>query len=98
MRERFDTNIIVFINNASLGKNNYWISFDAYVSSFNPSKRYKMDYCGTKLHSSIPFTAEKSEVMRGMLIDDYAYGPFDINRVRTILGSGKSYVFKKPII
>ena len=95
MSEAFSMDITVFIKSASPGNNNYWVLFDAYVSYFNPSKIFKIDFCGTELQSSIPFIDEDKETLRSMLVDDYGYGPFDINKIKRDLGSGKSYVIKK---
>lgn len=86
--------ISVFIKNVKKGKTVNWLTFEADVSFFNANKTYKIYFCGTELYSSIPLTTNQKETLEELLIKDFGYAPYSIDKAKKIIGNGKQYIFK----
>lgn len=86
------TKFIIWIKQVNKGENEYWLHFDAYVDRFDKNKLYGIEYCGTEASSSIPLTSEQSMKFVEMLSEDFGYAPFNVEKARLIIGSGKEYI------
>ena len=84
--------IIINIRNVKIGRTDYWLLFEAYSGYYNVHTKYKIEFCGTEFNSSIPLLDEDEELIRKMLVEDFGYGPYDLKKVKLILGTGKDYV------
>lgn len=90
-----NVNIIVFIKNVEKGKTINWLTFEANVGFFDVNRTYTIDFCGTDANSSIPLTDEQNETLKDLLIKDFGYAPYDMDKAKKIIGNGKSYIIKK---
>ena len=86
-----NSNLNIYVFSVTIGKNNNWLRFSAFVRRFDVNRKYYIDYCGTELAHSIPLTDEGANMFRNMLKKDFGYPPFDIRKCRAILGKGKDY-------
>lgn len=90
-----DVNIIVFIKNVKKRKTINWLAFEANVGFFDVNRIYTINFCGTDVDSSIPLTGKQNETLKELLIKDFGYAPYNINKAKKIIGDGKEYVIKK---
>ena len=90
-----NVNIVVSIKDVQKGTTKNWIIFESLVGFFDTNKVYKINFCGTDVDSSIPLTDEQNESLKELLIRDFGYAPYDINKAKKTIENGKKYVLKK---
>lgn len=90
-----DVNTVVFIKDVKKGETKNWLIFEAFVSFFDVNRVYKINFSGTDVDSSIPLTDEQNESLKELLIKDFGNAPFDIDKAKKIIASGKEYIIKK---
>lgn len=87
--------IVVFVINAKKGKTENWIVFEANVSRFDVNRKYIIDFCGTEVDSDIPLTDGQNEILKELLVKDFGYAPYNIEKAKKIIGMGKQYFINK---
>ncbi len=84
-------NVVVYLANVELGKNNNWLRFQAQIPRLGRSSNYSFEFCGTELQHCLSLTVEDIECLKEMLCSDYGYPPYDIKRAKEVLGQRKEY-------
>lgn len=90
-------NIVVFIKDAKKGTSKNWIILKAFAERFDKNKVYEINFCGTEANSSIPLTDKQNETLKELLIQDFGYAPYDIDKAKKIIGNGKQYTIKNYV-
>lgn len=85
-------NRTIWIKSAFKGKSDNWLVFSVYVSHLDVNKKYRIEFCGTELVSSLPLTDEQVDGLKRKMVQDFGYAPYNINKVREIIGEGRSYL------
>jgi len=90
------TQIVIDVQNVKRGKNPYWIVLEAYVGRFDVNKKFPIEFCGSEAISTIPLKDDENEGLKDMLANDFGWGPYDINKIKKVLGeTGISYVIER---
>lgn len=84
-------NSTIWIRSASKGKSDNWLVFSVYVSHLDVNKKYRIEFCGTELISSLPLTDEQVDRLKGKMVQDFGYAPYNIDKAKRIIGEGRSY-------
>ena len=84
--------INISIQSVNHGKNKNWIELEALVGFFDKNRLYKIEFCGTELNSSIPLTDKQEESLKGQLINDFGYAPYDVCKAKKVIENGKDYI------
>ena len=84
--------IVIRLISVKPGKNKYWLTFESYAGALDRNKKYTFDFCGTEMEHSLSLTDSELCELRRMICDDFGYPPFDIEKAKSILGSGKDYI------
>ena len=84
------TQIMVTLSSVERGQNKYYIRFSC-TCSLDHYKNYYLEFCGTELYTNIPLAEGKVDYLKQMLLDDYGYAPYDIDKVKQILKSKFQY-------
>ena len=90
-----DVDIVIFIKDVKKGRTKNWLIFEVLVGFFDANRVYKIDFCGTDINSSIPFTDEQNESLKELLIKDFGYAPYDIDKAKKVIRNGRTYLIKK---
>lgn len=89
-------NTVIWIKSVSAGKNAYWLSFKAYAGAFSNTTLYPIDFCSTELHTSIPLSDAETEELMELLVADFDYPPYDIEKAKQLIGTdGKGYTIQR---
>lgn len=88
--------IVIWIKSVSKGRNSYWLFFKAYAGVFSNTTVYPIDFCATELHTSIPLSDSETEELKELLVADFGYPPYDIDKAKLLIGrAGKGYTIKR---
>ena len=58
------------------------------------NKIFSIDYTGTEIIHNMSLTELVEERLKEDLNDSFGFGPFDINRAKSVVSSGVSYVYR----
>lgn len=83
-------NISIF--DVRLGETTNWLIFEARVGRLDNHRIYSFAFCGTELNHSLSLLDSDIENLREQLYNDFGYPPFDIQKAKRILGTGKEYI------
>lgn len=89
-----NVNIVIFIKNVKKGTTKNWIILEAFAERFDKNKVYEINFCGTDVNSSIPLIEDQNKILRDLLVKDFGYAPYDIDKAKKIIGNGKKYIIK----
>lgn len=89
------TTIVIFTKSVKEGRTPNWLTFDVLVGFFDANRVYRVDFCGTDVVSDIPLTDDHNEILKKLLVKDFGYAPYDIEKAKKIVRNGKQYIFKK---
>ena len=84
-------NFSVQLIDVKIGKNNYWLDFTAYADSMDKNRKYKIEFCGTEVITTISLSNDKKEVLQKSLQNDYGYGPYKLPEIKEKLKTHNCY-------
>ena len=87
--------IVIRLIGVKPGKNKYWLTFETYAGALDRNQKYTFDFCGTEMEHSLSLTDSELGELKRMICDDFGYPPFDIEKAKSILGSGKDYIIDR---
>ncbi|MBQ6787563.1 MAG: hypothetical protein IJO85_07570 [Lachnospiraceae bacterium] len=82
------------IESVEIGDTENHLLFKGYVPRFDNFHIYKFDYTGTGLTSTSGLSEKQLKRLNEQLKKDYDYPPFNEDKAKKILGSGKQYRIK----
>lgn len=83
--------MIISMIDVSEGRTKNWLIFKAYIGAMSRHNKYTLEFCGTELRGSLSVNEERQENFRQMLIEDYGFGPYDIEDAKEKLKTHHSY-------
>lgn len=83
--------MVISMIDVSEGRTKYWLVFRAYVGEMSRHNKYTIEFCGTEVRDGLSFNDERHEKFRRMLIEDYGFGPYNIEDAKEILKTHSSY-------
>lgn len=86
--------IVVDMISVRKGKTENWLVFTAYVGALDRHKKYQIEFCGTELLPSFYLNDDQLETLREMLIEDFGFGPYDLDKAKATLKRLKSYTIE----
>ena len=89
-----NTKTVIQIKSVKLGKNQYWLKFQAYIPHLDKNRKYILNFCRTELSTSASISEETVEDLRKCLCKKFDNIPFDIEECESILGkNGLTYPY-----
>jgi hypothetical protein len=77
-----NVNFIVQLIDAKVIKNNYWIEFLAFADSMDKNRKYKIEFCGTEISTTLSLTDVREEKLKQELLKVFGYGPYKIAEIK----------------
>lgn len=83
--------MVVQLIDVKIGKNDYWLEFLAFADSMDKNKKYKIEFCGTEMHTSLSLNATRAEKLKEELSNVFGYGPYKISEVKEKIKNHKCF-------
>jgi hypothetical protein len=74
-----------------IGKSNYWLEFLAFADSMDKNKKYKIEFCGTEMYTSLSLNDTREEKLKQDLLNVFGYGPYKIAETKETLKINKCF-------
>lgn len=87
--------MVITLTDVSMGKNNYWLIFQAYIGELDMNKKYKLEFCGSELNDGIGINEEIHEQLRLSMVKDFGFAPYKLEEAKETLKKHCSYTFRK---
>lgn len=87
--------MVIKLTDVSIGKNNNWLIFHAYVGELDMNKKYTLEFCGTELMHGLGISNEIHEQLLSNMAKDFKLPPYKLEEAKEILKVHNSYTFRK---
>lgn len=83
--------MVVTLIDVSEGENKYCLVFKAYSGMNDRNKKYKIKFCGSEIDPYFTINDDDKEKLRLLLIEDFGYGPYNMNEMKEKMKEPHSY-------
>lgn len=86
--------MVIKIIDVKKGRTPYQLKFSVRNGELDINKTFSIDYTGTEISHNMSITELIEERLKDDLNDSFGFGPFDINKAKSVVSDGVSYVYR----